>query len=254
MLYAARSHIGLVRQMNQDGFAVHTDVLPWRLLIVADGMGGASAGEVASQIAVGEVSRVILSRLPEGHVDPAELLREAIFSANQRIWETAKENPAYVGMGTTIVSVLTDGETLVFAHVGDSRGYLWRNHTLQQVTHDHSLVAELVRRGQLTEEEALVHPQRNIVTRSLGTSENSYPDLDILTWHPGDALLLCSDGLSNLVGSDELSTHLAQAASVTSQDEIERIADSLLKLALERGGPDNITLIVAAHGDGGGQA
>lgn len=251
MRYAARSHIGLIRQMNQDGYAVQSDSVPWRLLVVADGMGGASAGEVASQIAVGEVSRVVQEQLGADSIEPTALLQDAIFSANQRIYEAAQENAAYAGMGTTVVAALTTGESLVFAHVGDSRGYIWKSGVLRQVTADHSLVAELVRKGQLTEEEAFRHPQRNIVTRSLGTSENSHPDIDALSWGPGDAILLCSDGLSNLVTDDELATCLEQVASAASQQEIDRLADDLLRLALERGGPDNITLILASNQDGG---
>lgn len=251
MQYAARSHIGLVRQMNQDGYAVHTDTPPWRLLVVADGMGGASAGEVASQIAVSEVSRTVLTHLSAGDIDAVEVLQHAISSANQRIWESARENPAYNGMGTTVVAVLTDGEALVFAHVGDSRGYFWHADELRQVTHDHSLVGELVRRGQLTEEEALHHPQRNIVTRSLGTTENSAPDIDVMSWTSKDVVLLCSDGLSNLIPGDELAEFLKSASTASTQQALDHIADTLLRVALERGAPDNITLILAVHGEEG---
>lgn len=254
MIYAARSHIGRVRQMNQDYYAVHMESEPWHLLIVADGMGGASAGEVASQMAVETVSSQLLEHLTDASADPGVLLRHAIFSANQRIWKLAQEVTQYAGMGTTVVAALVDESTAVFANVGDSRGYLLHQGNFRQVTHDHSLVAELVRRGQLTEEEALHHPQRNIVTRSLGTVASNEADVEVLPWEPGDALLLCSDGLSNLVSCAELAEFLQAAAAAQSQDEVERSSDRMLHLALERGAPDNITLIVAAHSQGGDPA
>ncbi|GMA49111.1 protein phosphatase [Alicyclobacillus contaminans] len=213
MLYAARSHIGLVRQVNQDSYAVHNDVGPWQLLVVADGMGGASAGEVASRMASEEVSRFVRNEFEAFADRPQELLVGAVHAANRKIWEAAKTTDEYVGMGTTLVAALFNEEQVIFVHVGDSRGYLVRTQVLQQVTKDHSLVAELVRRGQLTEEEAQRHPQRNIVTRSLGTAEQSDPDVEVLAWGPGDVLLLCTDGLTNLVTHQELSNLLAPLAS-----------------------------------------
>lgn len=237
--------------MNQDCYAVHVEAVPWRLLVVADGMGGASAGEVASQVAVGEVTEFLADHAAQQAANPEDLLRSAIFSANQRIWKMAQEVAAYAGMGTTVVAALADENSVVFAHVGDSRGYFWHDGELVQVTHDHSLVAELVRRGQLTEEEALHHPQRNIVTRSLGTLESNDADIEVIPWQPGDALLLCSDGLSNLLSTEELAGFVGAAAAVDSQTEVEQAADEMLHLAMERGAPDNITLIVATYPQGG---
>lgn len=251
MRYAARTHIGRVRQMNQDCYAVRTDRAPWKLLVVADGMGGASAGEVASQVAVGTVADYIDEHLNKELGHPDELLQAAIFEANDRIWKLAQEVEEYAGMGTTVVAALANETTVVFAHVGDSRGYFWHAGELVQVTSDHSLVAELVRRGQLTEDEAQHHPQRNIVTRSLGTVASNYADIRVMEWQASDALLLCTDGLSNLVSHEELALFLAAVAKQDNQDGIEQEADRLLHLGLERGAPDNITLIAAVHAVGG---
>jgi PPM family protein phosphatase len=251
MLYAAKSHIGLVRQMNQDGFAVHMDLLPYQLVVVADGMGGASAGEVASRLAVESVGSFIAQELKNDAFTPNDLLQSAIHQANQKIWAMAQENDELLGMGTTVVAALFNDREIIFAHVGDSRAYLLRSNGLEQVTKDHSLVAELVRRGQLTEEEALRHPQRSIVTRSLGTLEYSFPDVTKVDWHPGDVMLLCTDGLTNVVTSAELQQHLARLEQATGDADVESVVDDLLRLALERGGPDNITLAIVVHREGG---
>ena len=247
MLYAAKSHIGLVRQMNQDSFAVHSEFRPLHFVVVADGMGGASAGEVASKLAIDVVSRFVEQALQTHQADEEEVLREAVYVANRKIWETAKGTEDYAGMGTTVVAALFDSSKVTFAHVGDSRGYLYSFNELQQVTRDHSLVAELVRRGQLTEEEALHHPQRNIVTRSLGTSELNHPDVAHVNWQDGDVLLLCTDGLTNLVAAVELREHAAKLSPASTNAELESVADDLIQLALERGGSDNITVILVLH-------
>lgn len=247
MLYAAKSHIGLVRQMNQDSLAVHSEFQPVQLAVVADGMGGASAGEVASRLAIDEVCRFVEQALLTHQGNEEEVLREAVYKANRKIWEAAMEKEDYTGMGTTLVAALFDDEQVTFAHVGDSRGYILQSGELKQVTNDHSLVAELVRRGQLTEEEALHHPQRNIVTRSLGTSEFSYPDIKKVAWQEDDVLMLCTDGLTNLVTQGELTEHLRSLKTAKNNQEVEKVANSLIDLALERGGSDNITLVLVFH-------
>ena len=251
MLYAAKSHIGLVRQMNQDGYAVVSNQKPWHFYVVADGMGGPSAGEVASRIAVETVTDFVKAKMNESGTEPAELLREAVYHANQKIFVSAKETEEYFGMGTTLVCTLVNDKEVVFAHVGDSRGYIYQNHKLSQITKDHSLVAELVRRGQLTEEEARHHPQRNIVTRSLGTQEYSYPDVDKVAWNQGDVLLLCSDGLSNLIYFDELQSFLAKVSKIETVSGLNTVADAMIRMALERGAPDNITLVLVLHREEG---
>ncbi|MBX6352230.1 MAG: Stp1/IreP family PP2C-type Ser/Thr phosphatase [Thermoflavifilum sp.] len=247
MLHAARSHVGRVRQVNQDGYRVCDDFQPMRFSVVADGMGGASAGEVASRIAVDTMVEVIREGLAQDGFDPVELMHTAVSEANRQIWEAAQQTRAYHGMGTTLVAALFNESQIVFANVGDSRGYLLQDDALKQVTQDHSLVAELVRRGQLTAEEALHHPQRNIITRSLGTSEHNLPDVDVVAWRPSDVLLLCTDGLTNMVTDAELQTHLQRLHDARCNADVEQVADELLQLALERGGTDNITLVVVVH-------
>lgn len=253
VLYAARSHIGLVRPMNEDSYAVH-EYRPWTLLVVADGMGGASAGEVASRMAASAVSEDILENLQQA--DPADVdletvLRHAVQRANGEIWEAARQNVDLLGMGTTLVAALLHPSQLFLAHIGDSRAYRLHDGRLEQLTRDHSLVAELVRRGQITEAEAEHHPQRNIVTRSLGTAPVSEPDVERIAWWTDDLLLLCTDGLTNLVPTRELEAHLgsiAQSQRGWTEEVLGEAADLLLGLALERGGQDNITLVLAACG------
>lgn len=247
MLFAAKSHIGLVRRMNEDSFAIHTELNPWRLLVIADGMGGASAGEVASRMAAETVSHVITDQGFDSTTEPEAVLRDAIQRANELIWKTANQQEEYLGMGTTLVATLCDEFQVMIANIGDSRGYIYQNGALRQVTKDHSLVAELVRRGQLTEEEALRHPQRNYVTRSLGTAPYSDPDIEVISWAVGDVLLLCTDGLSNLIPAHELEEHLQNVRSAQTVVEVEQAADALVRIALERGGPDNITLVLGVH-------
>ncbi len=250
MLYAAKSHIGLVRQSNEDGFAVRSEFQPLKLVVVADGMGGASAGEVASKMAVDSVCRFVEVKLPGYDGDQTELLREAVYVANREVWQASQNTEDYEGMGTTLVAALFDQSKVIFANVGDSRGYLFQSNQLKQITRDHSLVAELVRRGQLTEEEALHHPQRNIVTRSLGTSASSHPDVAVVNWQEGDVLLLCTDGLTNLVKTGELQETLKGLPSAATPKDLEKAADGLIELALDRGGQDNITLILVLHREG----
>ena len=248
MLYAAKSHIGLVRQMNQDSYAVHPTG-NWTCAVVADGMGGAAAGEVASQMAAEVVVREVELGLAAG-TEPIPTLRQAIQKANHEIWAKSRSNVDYLGMGTTLVAALYTSEEVIVAHVGDSRAYRFHKGVLEQVTRDHSLVAELVRRGQITEDEAMHHPQKNVVTRSLGTLEWSDPEIYELTLEPGDLVLLCTDGLTNCVTGEELTEHLAMVPSdtqETAQSELEGVCDQLVQLTLDRGAPDNITLILIAH-------
>lgn len=247
MLFATKSHVGLVRQINQDVCAVHPEFHPLQLMLVADGMGGASAGEVASELAVTAVSNYIGARLERVEADPIGLLQDAIAAGNSEIWNAAQDNEDYEGMGTTLVAALLSPRQVIFGHVGDSRGYIFHTNYLRQVTRDHSLVAELVRRGQLTPDEAMHHPQRNVVTRSLGTTSTALIDVNVLDWQAGDAILLCTDGLTNLVTESELLSMLSQLPHAASQENVEAVADKLIALALERGAPDNVTLALAVH-------
>jgi protein phosphatase len=236
--------VGRVRSVNQDSLLL----LPDRsMFAVADGMGGHQGGEVASQLAI-EAMRA-------SYVDnDADALVDAIEEANLRIHERGEADPALRGMGTTVVAVATlpadegDGASLVVANVGDSRGYLFRDGDLTQITEDHSMVADLVREGRITEAEAEVHPQRNIVTRVLGV----YDQVDIDLWPVdalrGDRLLLCSDGLFNEVAADQI------AAVLRRLSDPQEAADELVRRALEGGGRDNVTVLVVDVVDDGGVA
>ncbi|MCB0881877.1 MAG: Stp1/IreP family PP2C-type Ser/Thr phosphatase [Thermoleophilia bacterium] len=229
---AERSDTGRVRDHNEDRSYVAAHVVA-----VADGMGGALAGEVASQMAVEAI---------EGISKPADPLsiKAAIENANRAIRRMAAQDPSKSGMGTTITAATLEGHRLDVVHVGDSRAYLWRGDTLEQLTHDHSVVAELVRQGSLSPEEALNHPHRNVITRALGAE----PDVTVDTYQhdvePDDILLLCSDGLYGEVSDDEI---LAELRTATSMEEA---AAALVARANANGGSDNVTVVLARIGEG----
>ncbi|WP_067621316.1 Stp1/IreP family PP2C-type Ser/Thr phosphatase [Alicyclobacillus acidiphilus] len=249
MLYAAKSHIGLVRSMNQDGYVILSELPVGQLYLVADGMGGPSAGDVASQLAVQRVGEYMAANLLPTS-DAPQVLVDAVHDANAAIFQQSCENPAYHGMGTTVVCALAVGDYIHIVHVGDSRAYVLVGDEFRQVTRDHSLVAELVRRGQLSEDEAKIHPQRNIVTRSLGTEPQSLPDLDSVAWRDGDVALLCSDGLTNLVSDSELAEYLRRARLCDNAGDLESLVDDMIEQALERGGTDNVTALVVVNREG----
>lgn len=244
MLHAVRSDIGLVRSMNQDGYIIVPALPVGHLYLVADGMGGPAAGDVASQLAVEQVSSYLRANVTAAD-DVQNALMSAIQHANETIYRESRDNPEYDGMGTTIVCALVRDETVYFAHVGDSRGYLYSDGALRQITKDHSLVAELVRRGELTADEAKTHPQRNIVTRSLGTGKVSTPDVNAETWHVGDVILLCSDGLTNLVLDSEITSFMDVASRCEDEEKLQTVIDNVVDLALKRGGSDNVTALIA---------
>ncbi len=226
----ARSHVGLVRAGNEDsGYAGA------RLAVVADGMGGHAAGEVASQIAV-EVLARLDDALPDEPLEP--LLRRSLDDADRRVADQVAEDPDLAGMGTTVTAVLSDGERLVLAQIGDSRAYLLSGGQFRQLSHDQTFVQSLIDRGRLTEDEAEHHPQRNVILQAVDGQGGLEPDLTPLDLADGDRLLLCSDGLSGYVAQERI----AEAAA---EPDAERAAEALLELALREGGPDNITVVVA---------
>lgn len=206
-----------------------------RLLIVADGMGGHRGGATASRVAAETLKEHYLG---SGNSDPAVALFDALTRANARVFSEAQSNPDLRGMGTTTSALALRGNQAWFAHVGDSRIYLVRNGAIKQLTDDHSLVASMVREGLLTAKEAETHPRRNVLQRSVGVSEDVEIDvrgpMEVLE---GDTFILCSDGLHGLVKEDEMKTIAAQP--------IAAAADEFIKRALERGAPDNVTVIVA---------
>ncbi len=231
MISAARTHIGKVRSSNQDAILVCPG--KYGVYGVADGMGGHKAGDVASKIAVAVVERALKNERPT-----ISLLRKAIEEANQAIYEEQLANPDYSGMGTTMTVIWEDEDRVLLGHVGDSRAYRVRNSAISQVSLDHSMVAEMVRRGLITEDEARVHPYRNIITRALGTAPTINVDVKELEKAPGDLYLLCSDGLSEYVHPNRMNEILRKYS-------LENAADVLLNLALEGGGRDNISVVLA---------
>jgi protein phosphatase len=229
--FAARSDLGLVRAGNEDsGYAGP------RLLVVADGVGGHAAGEVASSVAVSVLSSLD-EEAPGG--DLLERLSGAVRSANTYLRDMVRGDPELRGMSTTVTAMLRAGSRFGLVHVGDSRCYLLRGGELQQITRDHTFVQSLIDEGRITPEEADHHPQRSVITNALDGADKLDLDLSVREARVGDRYLLCSDGLSGVVSEDTLGETLA--ANARPEDAVER----LVELALRGGGPDNITAIVA---------
>lgn len=234
LIHGAASHVGLVRKQNEDSFVAGEG-----LYAVCDGMGGARAGEVASETAC----QTLLFLQP--YVTEEAELRRSVAAANDAIVEKSIRDPRLFGMGTTMTAAVGREGGLLLAHVGDSRAYLLRDATLRQVTDDHSLVGEMVRRGQLTPEQAAAHPHRSVITRALGTEREVEVDLIDLDLQEGDRVLFCSDGLSGMVDDDRLAEVLGQG------EDPQAVADALVRAALKGGGEDNITavVVIAIAGD-----
>jgi PPM family protein phosphatase len=234
--HAGKSDPGRKRRRNEDSYVIEPP-----LFAVADGMGGAQAGEVASQLAA--------AALREGERDGDDAqarIISLIQEANRRVWTRANEDAAASGMGTTVTAAVVEPDgRVVFGHVGDSRAYVLRGERLEQLTDDHSLVAELVRRGELSPQEAETHPQRSVITRALGTD----PDVDVDTFEvqavAGDVFLLCSDGLSSMVSDALIGRAVAQ-----NRGDLEAAAKALVNEANRGGGEDNITAILFEVADG----
>jgi PPM family protein phosphatase len=229
---AVVSDTGRRRRRNEDQYVC---VPP--LFAVADGMGGAQAGEIASGLA----AAVLNEGAPDGKTEERGEERVAwlIQEANRRVFQRSSEDEATSGMGTTMTVALVDGDSIAFGHVGDSRAYRVRGEQLEQLTDDHSLVGELVRSGRLSPEEAESHPQRSVITRALGTE----PDVDVDTFtveaEPGDVYLICSDGLTDMVSPREIQSLLVQHGS-----DLDAAAGALVDAANAGGGEDNITVVL----------
>lgn len=231
------SDVGCVRELNEDSFCVHgfKDGNEKGFCVLADGMGGHNAGEVASQNAVKLIAEE-LQRLSAEDEIPKKL-NEAIMSANQRIYKMSCENSIHSGMGTTVVATyITEGNAYI-ANVGDSRAYAIRGNEIVQITTDHSVVSELLMSGMITYEEARNHPQRNIITRAVGTEENVKVDVFEYNFSVGDILLMCSDGLSTMLDDGEI------FSIATSEETAEKTVNKLIESAKGKGGIDNITAI-----------
>ena len=239
--------VGVKRTNNEDNYLINDEL---NLFVVCDGMGGHAGGEFASAIAVNTVEEVLTTIEirpdaegfePSGEANTVELVREklrySIRLAGKRIHERAQVDSEYQGMGTTCLALIVDGGNAFMAHVGDSRGYLIRDGKIEQLTEDHSLVNERVRAGLITEEEAKTHKLKNIITRSLGFMEDVEIDLSVRAVLRGDHFVLCSDGLSNFVEAEEISQCVLELGPQES-------ARRMIETACERGGDDNITVVV----------
>jgi protein phosphatase len=232
---AARSDVGRQRQGNEDSFLERSP-----LFAVADGMGGARAGEVASRIAVEQFDVDDDAENP-----PEEQLAEVARGANRKIHKMAQEDSAYAGMGTTFTAALVTGKEIAIGHVGDSRLYRFRDGDLERLTHDHSLVEEFVRQGKLTPEEAEVHPQRSIITRALGPEPEVEVDTYTHSGRDGDVYLLNSDGLTGMINEEQV------AEILRDRESLEDAAEKLIAAANENGGKDNITVVLFRLGSDG---
>lgn len=229
----ARTDVGKVREGNEDSYMARDP-----LFAVADGMGGHRGGEVASKLALDTLKKA---------ADPSAALPEAVKEANRVVFRKAAADRALAGMGTTLTAVLAQGEHLRLAHVGDSRAYLIRDGELQRITKDHTIVERMVEEGRITPEEAEIHPQRSILTRALGVEEDVQIDQATIEARPGDRVLLCSDGLTGMIGEDRILDILAEHG-----DDPQAASDALVDAANDAGGVDNITVVVIDVADGGG--
>ena len=236
--YARASDTGRKRRRNEDSYVVAPP-----LFAVADGMGGAQAGEVASKLAA-----AALEETDSGELSGPEKVTSLIQEANRRVYERATSDPSTSGMGTTMTVALVEEVGVTIGHVGDSRAYLVRDGRLEQLTEDHSLVNELLKSGKLSREEAVVHPQRSVITRAVGTDPDVDVDAFTVDAGVGDLFLLCSDGLTDMVGDDDILDTVERH-----REDLDRVTKALVSAANRGGGEDNITVIafaIAADRDG----
>jgi len=231
---AALTDVGQVRTSNEDAFGY---CLEEGVFALCDGMGGAAAGEVASRIAVDTLINQLCAA--DSHENRRKVLEEAIASANQIVHARAEREAALHGMGTTLVAVAIGGDRALVGHVGDSRCYLYRRGELSRLTHDHSLVDEQVRLGQLTQDEADHSPLRNVITRAIGTQTSVSADIAELALEPDDILLLCSDGLTKELPDDRIEAMLAD------DGDLDGLCGRLIDAAKAAGGHDNVTAVLA---------
>ena len=239
MKIVGKTDIGMVRQTNQDAFKILALGQGAGLALVCDGMGGASGGDRASSLAKEIITETVCSRYRDDMGPEAVkiMVREAVMEANRRIYVAAQEDPALQGMGTTVVMALLYQNHAYVLHVGDSRLYCLRDGVLEQLTRDHSIIQELLDSGQISRDEARVHPNKHMITRAVGVQWDVELDLHVLELCGGDRLLLCTDGLSNACTDREI-------AEVLAGRPIEEATEELIRLANQSGGHDNITVVI----------
>lgn len=233
------SDVGCIRELNEDCYCIcgFGDNSERGFCILADGMGGHNAGEVASQNAVKLIAEEMNRLLESGEKEIPGQLSRAVSAANTGVYTMASENPIHRGMGTTVVTAFIDDGTAYVANVGDSRAYAVRDDEIVQITTDHSVVSELVMRGTITKEEARLHPQKNIITRAVGTDKSVRTDIFEYNYSPGDVMIICSDGLSTMLDDNRILEIIK--SKKTSEDTV----NSLIAAAKDEGGFDNITVI-----------
>lgn len=229
MISLGVSKTGLVRQRNEDRFYAKGP-----LLIVADGMGGYTGGEYASTMVVDTIVDVI----EKADIITVEVLREAILEANRMVFEKSQSYKELEGMGTTAVVAYVKEDTLLWAHVGDSRLYIYGDSQLRRMTNDHSMVQELVNAGTITEAEVIHHPKRNMLTRAIGVYDTVEVDTGMVEVHEGERILLCSDGLSGYIEESRIEEILSEESSES------RVLEDLVQLVYDAGARDNVTIIL----------
>ena len=237
----AKTDVGKVRSINQDAFYINTLPNNSVIAIVCDGMGGASAGDIASKTAIEVISQYVVNAYnPDmSSEDITKLLHNAIASANLEVYTLSKKNEQLRGMGTTVVIAVVNENQAVICNVGDSRAYLV-NDGMLQITRDHSVVQSLVELGKLSPEEARVHPEKNVITRALGVEENILTDSYCVDLGQDDKLLLCSDGLTNYADEESI-------LSIVNNNALDKTTDLLINQAILGGGRDNVTVALVAH-------
>ena len=237
----AKTDVGKVRSVNQDAFYINTLPNDAALAVVCDGMGGASAGDIASKTAVEIISQYVVNAYNPSmsSVDIERLLDNAISSANIEVFSLSQKDERLNGMGTTVVAAVVRDKQAIICNIGDSRAYVI-NDKLIQITRDHSMVQTLVESGKITPEQAQIHPEKNIITRALGVEENILTDSYCVDITNNDKVLLCTDGLSNYVSADEI-------LSIVNNNELDKVTNLLIDKANFGGGRDNITAAIIAQ-------
>lgn len=249
MLFYGKTDVGRRREMNQDDFAVRKYSYDVLAAVVCDGMGGVNGGNIASRVAV-EVFMEELDKYEhehpsffgEGEEEVLDCLSAAVTAANRAVYRTASGDTSLLGMGTTLVACIVIGEKAYITNVGDSRLYVSADNEIEQVTHDHSLVQDLIDFGRITPEEAKHHNSRNIITRVVGTHKTVDADMFVCEMKPGTYAVLCSDGLTNLVEPEEIGEVVGKIDR--GELTVDAACESLIELANERGGFDNITAVI----------
>lgn len=238
MKVSSATSVGRIRPLNEDAYYVSppkdSDAV---LAVVADGMGGHNAGEVASKKAVRILRQIVPTECDDDHKDVKELLMRAVEDANREIYEMSIRDDGMSGMGTTVTACVAKEGQVTAVQVGDSRLYLIRRNKMTQITKDHSLVEMLIDSGTITKEEARVHPQKNVITRAVGTDKTVEADIYEFATKKSDIILLCSDGLVNMVEDKEI-------LSIIHEEKFDNVADKLVERAENAGGTDNITVIL----------